>query len=194
MALNKTEILNIAQSFKKKLLLHVCCANCVLHPINILIEKFDITMFYCNPNIHPEEEYLKRLADVEKVSHIKKIPLIKGDYKNELEKWFEITENLKEEPEGGRRCVECFRIRLEKTASYAVKNGFDIFTTTLSISPHKNQNIINELGRKISKETGISFFCADFKKLDGFKKTIQLSKELDMYRQNYCGCIYSKKK
>ncbi|MBM3713882.1 MAG: epoxyqueuosine reductase QueH [Actinobacteria bacterium] len=194
MALNETDILNIVPAFKKKLLLHVCCANCVLHPINILIEKFDITMFYYNPNIHPGEEYLKRFADVEKVSELKKIPLITGDYKNDLEKWFEITENLKDEPEGGRRCVECFRIRLEKTASYAVKNGFDIFTTTLSISPHKNQNIINELGIKICKETGISFFCADFKKQDGFKKTIQLSKELNIYRQNYCGCIYSIKK
>jgi len=194
MALNETDILNIVPAFKKKLLLHVCCANCVLHPINILIEKFDVTMFYYNPNIHPEKEYLKRLADVEKVSELKKIPLIKEDYKSDLEKWFEITENLKEEPEGGKRCIECFRIRLEKTASYAVKKGFDIFATTLSISPHKNHNIINELGSKICKETDISFFCADFKKQDGFKKTMQLSKELNIYRQNYCGCIYSIKK
>jgi len=194
MTLNKSEILNTAQTFKKKLLLHVCCANCVLHPINILKEKFDITMFYYNPNIHPEQEYLKRLADVEKVSGFKKIPLITGDYKNDLEKWFKITENLKEEPEGGRRCIECFKIRLEKTASYAVKNGFDIFTTTLSISPHKNQKVINELGSEICKKTGIPFFCTDFKKQDGFKKTMKLSKELNIYRQNYCGCIYSIRK
>lgn len=176
---------------KLKMLLHTCCANCVLYPIDILKEKFDITIFFYNPNIYPKEEYIKRLLEVEKVSKIKNISLITGNYEHDLMKWLKLTEKLKKEPEGGKRCGECFKLRLEETAFFAVKNGFNVFTTTLTVSPHKNQNVINSIGNEISQKTGIVFFTADFKKQDGFKKTMELSKNLNIYRQNYCGCIYS---
>jgi predicted adenine nucleotide alpha hydrolase (AANH) superfamily ATPase len=180
--------------YKLKMLMHVCCANCAIHPLNILKDKFDITMYFYNPNIHPEEEYQKRLSNAEKVSRITKIPLITGNYIHDLKKWFKLTEKLKDLPEGQERCNKCFKIRLEKTALFAKKNGFDIFTTTLTISPHKNQQTINAIGNEISQKFDISFFIADFKKQDGFKKTMQLAKELKIYRQNYCGCLYSIRK
>ncbi len=174
---------------KLKMLLHVCCANCMLHPLTILSENYNVTLYFYNPNIHPEEEYKKRLYYVKKSAMVYKVELVEADY--EPDKFIKLTEKLKDSPEGGLRCRSCFEMRLSKTAKYAAENGFDIFASTLTISPHKNQAVINEAGARISKKQGIVFYDADFKKKDGFKKTMQLSNKLKIYRQNYCGCIYS---
>ncbi|MBC8389592.1 MAG: epoxyqueuosine reductase QueH [Actinobacteria bacterium] len=176
---------------KSTILLHICCGTCALYPYFLLKQDFDITFFYYNPNIHPGEEYIKRLRFIKMISKKYSIPLAVGKY--EVKKWFGLTRDLKDEPEGGSRCSLCFRMRLDKTADTAKKQGFDLFGTTLTISPHKNYKIINSLGLELASKKGINFYQADFKKMDGFKKTIELSKELNLYRQNYCGCIYSKR-
>jgi len=177
------------QKAKPRFLLHVCCANCLLYPFTALSKDFHVYFYFYNPNIHPKSEYIKRLKYVKLVSETYNAPLIVDKY--EKKKWFNIAGTLKSEPEGGLRCELCFRIRLEKTAKTAKKLGFDLFGTTLTISPHKNQTIINNTGVTISKEKNIEFYIADFKKKDGFKKTMQLSSEYKIYRQSYCGCIYS---
>jgi len=174
---------------KPKFLLHVCCANCLLYPAAALSKDFQVYFYFYNPNIHPAHEYIKRLKYVKLVSGIYKTPLIAGRYEKKM--WLDRTGTLKSEPEGGLRCELCFKIRLEKTAKAAKKLGFDLFGTTLTISPHKNQAVINNLGMAISKEENIEFYVADFKKKDGFKKTMQLSTEHKIYRQSYCGCVYS---
>ncbi len=176
---------------KPGILLHICCGTCSLYPYLFLKKDFNVTFFYYNPNIFPKKEYVKRLEGVRTVSKIYAVPLIIGKY--EIKKWLNLTTNFKDEPEGGKRCSLCFRIRLEKTAETAKKLGFDLFGTTLTISPHKNQKIINSTGLELGLLKGIGFFQADFKKKEGFKKTMELSKNLNLYRQNYCGCIYSKK-
>ncbi len=174
------------------MLLHVCCANCAAYPVRLLGANFDITMFFYNPNIHPREEYLTRLKDVERLSKISNIPLIAGTY--DPERWFKLTEDLEGEPEGGKRCLQCFRMRLEETAGLAVKKAMDIFAATLSVSPHKNAGVINEAGLSISGKYGIDYYASDLKKKDGFKKTNELSRSYGFYHQDYCGCIYSMKK
>jgi epoxyqueuosine reductase len=176
-------------TLKPRMLIHSCCATCTAYPVDLLKEKFDITLFYYNPNIFPEEEYNKRLADVSVFANIAGIKLIKGEY--DTEGWDNATKHLPYEPEGGRRCSLCFNFRLEKTAASAKEKGFDIFGTTLSISPHKNSNIINETARLCAEKVKIDFYGADFKKKNGFKKAIDLSRKLSFYRQNYCGCKYS---
>ncbi len=173
----------------KKMLLHVCCANCVLHPYEILKNGFDVTLYFYNPNIHPDEEYDKRLNYAARVAEKYNLSLIEGQY--DKNNWLDVTYEYRDEPEGAKRCEMCFSIRLEKTALFALENGYDLFATTLSVSPHKNSKIINNTGKMLSEKYGVEFLEADFKKQDGFKKTILLSKELDLYRQDYCGCIYS---
>jgi len=184
---------NMSEKINQKpgILLHVCCGTCSLHPYFFLKEDFNVTFFFYNPNIHPPKEYIKRLEGVKTVSRTYSIPLIIGEY--EAKEWFQLTKDLKDEPEGGMRCPVCFKMRLEKTAEKAKKLGFDFFGTTLTVSPHKNQYSINSIGLEIESLEKINFFQADFKKKDGFKKTVQLSKELNLYRQNYCGCVYSKR-
>jgi predicted adenine nucleotide alpha hydrolase (AANH) superfamily ATPase len=173
----------------KKMLLHVCCANCVLHPYETLKNNFGVTLYFYNPNIYPDKEYAKRLAYARQAADKYGLNLIEGPCdKNE---WLDMTNGYRDYPEGGQRCEVCINIRVEKTAIFAAENGYDIFATTLSVSPHKNSKIINTAGKMLSAKYGIDFFEADFKKQDGFKKTMQLSKELDLYRQNYCGCAYS---
>jgi len=174
---------------KPRFLLHVCCATCLLHPFSVLSEDFRVPLYFYNPNIHPDAEYSKRLKYVKLISEIYKIPLIVGRY--EKKKWLKRTMALDSEPEGGSRCELCFKIRLEKTAKTAKTLGFDIFGTALTISPHKNQSVVNAAGTSIAKKENIKFYVADFKKKDGFKKTIQLSNEYKIYRQSYCGCMYS---
>jgi len=178
-------------ALKPRILLHVCCGTCSLYPSVLLKNNFHITFFYYNPNIHPRKEYIKRLEGIKTVSQIYSIPLIIGRY--EIKKWLNLTKNFKDEPEGGNRCTLCFKMRLKKTAETAKKQGFYLFGTTLTISPHKNQGVINSIGQELELSKKIKFYQADFKKKDGFKKTIELSKNLNLYRQNYCGCIYSKK-
>ena len=174
----------------KKLLLHACCAPCMTVPIERLQSEYDITGFFYNPNIHPEEEYKKRLNEITNWTQQKNIPLIVHEY--DVDRWHELVKGLEKEPERGKRCTVCFRMRLQQTAILAKQKGFDWFTTTLSISPHKNANIINQIGKKLRDQIGVQFLEANFKKKNGFKRSIELSKKYNFYRQNYCGCIYSR--
>jgi len=174
-----------------KMLMHVCCATCAGYPIQLLSEDYNITMFFFNPNIQPLEEYQRRLNNVERLSEISGIPLIAGPYDPEI--WLKQVEGLEDEPEGGKRCNICFDVRLGKTADMARDKKMDIFSTTLSISPHKNVNVINGIGKALSVNAGIKYYTADLKKKDGFKKANEISRSYGFYRQKYCGCVYSKK-
>lgn len=176
---------------KPRLLLHVCCAPCATYPIKLLREKYDVELLFYNPNIQPEEEYRARLKEAREYSSNLGLKLHELDY--DMDMWFRAMRGLEKEPEGGGRCEVCYRMRLGKTARFAATNGFDNFTTTLSISPHKNAQMINKIGRMIGGMYLLDFYAADFKKGEGFKKSTQMSKEAGLYRQNYCGCIYSKR-
>ncbi len=175
---------------KPKLMMHACCANCSLHPYMLLRTQYDMTLYYFNPNIHPRQEYRKRLQDVRSVCQTYRIPLIVGQYQKA--KWSKATAGLEEEPEGAKRCMVCFHLRMLETARMAKKMGFEQFCTTLSISPHKDAQTVNLAGNKAAAFFGIRFLAKNFKKDDGFKKTMQLSKQWNLYRQNYCGCTFSR--
>jgi predicted adenine nucleotide alpha hydrolase (AANH) superfamily ATPase len=172
------------------LLLHVCCAPCSTEVIERLSREHDVTGFFFNPNIHPRDEYELRLVELERFSSDVGFRFIQGDYK--VEEWFFKMKGVECEPEGGKRCEICFRIRLEETAKKAKASGFDLFASTLSISPHKNTKTINALGEVFGKKHGLGFLAEDFKKRDGFKKSVEHSKKHGLRRQSYCGCIYSK--
>lgn len=175
----------------QKILLHVCCATCALYPYFLLTNYgLAVTFYFYNPNIHPKSEYGKRLKDVIAISKKYGIPLIVDRY--EIKKWFRLTESLKEEPEGGKRCLACYQTRLEKTAEIAKKLNFDLFGTTLTISPYKDHTVINTIGKELEKKKNVAYYQSNFKKKNGFKETTKLSKSLGIYRQHYCGCIYSK--
>ncbi len=175
--------------YKPKLLMHSCCAPCSSYCITYLKDYFDITILYYNPNIEPYEEYLKRKEEQIRLCDILGVKIMDCDYDNEeFKKMVLGYENLKE---GGLRCFKCYELRLRKTASLAA--GFDYFGTTLTVSPYKNSNKINEIGLKLQDEYGIKFLISDFKKKDGYKKSIELSRKYNLYRQNFCGCIYSKR-
>lgn len=178
---------------RKRILLHVCCAPDATQTIKVLQNKynFNVFMYFFNPNIHPKEEYSIRYESFLKLSTAWNIPYVKSEY-NPID-WFKITEFFKDEPEGEYRCNICIKNSLFNTAKKAGELGFDYFTTTLTISPHKNATIINNIGDEITKLLGITYIRENFKKDDGFKKSLQYSKELGLYRQNYCGCIYSKR-
>ncbi|MBN2415738.1 epoxyqueuosine reductase QueH [bacterium] len=171
------------------LLLQACCAPCTTHPYRLLSERYRVTVYFYNPNIHPAAEYEKRLRELERFAGRRRFPLITGPY--DAGRWFELTRGLEEEPEGGRRCPICYRMRLEETARLAAERGFDLFTTALSVSPHKNAAAINRIGREIAVESGVPFLEADFKKKEGFKISCGISREEGFYRQHYCGCRYS---
>lgn len=179
---------------KPTLLLHSCCAPCSSSVIERLLPYFNITIFYYNPNIEPYKEYLKRKE--EQIKFIKdlneNINFLDCDYENEIFK--ELSKGLENMPEGGYRCHKCYNLRLEKTAITAKKNNFDYFGTTLTVSPYKNSQVLNKIGEEISKSLNIKYLYSDFKKKEGYKKSIELSKKYSLYRQNYCGCIYSKTK
>ncbi len=177
---------------KKKMLLHSCCGPCSTSVIDRLKDEYDLTIFYYNPNIYPREEYQKRLAEQQKyVSLIGlDIVVVDGTYIDNAD--FENhCVGLENEKEGGARCSVCFAYRLDKTAQYAKQNGYDIFATTLTVSPHKNAKVINDIGLKIAQKYNIEYLVADFKKQDGYLKSIRLSQKYSLYRQNYCGCKYS---
>lgn len=171
------------------MLLHSCCATCSSYPVKMLGESFAITLFYYNPNIYPEEEYYRRFNDIKKLSAKTGVQLLTEEY--DRQEWTKATKHLSSEKEGGKRCTLCFSQRLNRTAETAKEKGFDIFGTTLSISPHKNSNIINDEGKRLAAKTGIDFYISDLKKKDGFKKTVELSHKYSFYRQKYCGCEYS---
>lgn len=202
--INYQKILDkILENIKKdnvrpKLLVHSCCAPCSSYVLEYLNDYFDITVLYYNPNISPKEEYEKRKAEQIRFIHERfsdnntnnKVSFMDCDY--ESEKYAEIVKGLEKEPEGGMRCVECFSLRLDKTAELAKLYGFDYFVTTLSISPLKNAQLINRIGSEISEKYGVSYLPSDFKKREGYKRSIELSKKYGLYRQNFCGCVYSK--
>lgn len=177
------------------ILLHSCCAPCSSHVITFLKDYFDITIIYYNPNIYPYEEYKKRKDEqIRLLNEIKsknKLNIIDCDYDNNI--YEETIKGLEKEKEGGSRCYKCFWLRLDKTAQIAKENNYDYFSTTLTISPYKNSTVINEIGKELETIYNITWLYSDYKKKDGYKKSIQLSKEYNLYRQNYCGCIYSKR-
>jgi len=174
---------------KPKLLLHICCAPCSTHVVEVLREDYNLTGFFYNPNIHPQEEYLLRLEETRKVAQALKVPLIEGSYDNKS--WFAITEKHKNEPEKGRRCDICYAVRIQKTAEKASELVFAVFTTVMSLSPWKKADVLNRLGRMFARRYKLHFLEANFKRKDGFKKSVELSRDFGLYRQEYCGCIYS---
>lgn len=179
-----------------RLLLHICCANCGIVPIELLRKQFNLTLFWYNPNVQPIKERQKRLKDVKTLSSIYKVPLsveTGWPQTDETKLWFKLVKGLEKEPEGGKRCQVCFQMRLEKTAQFAKSQGLDYLATTLTMGPQKKAEKINALGKKIADKYGIDFYSADFKKGNGFQKSLELSKKYNFYRQNYCGCIYSKR-
>ncbi|MBP3461338.1 MAG: epoxyqueuosine reductase QueH [Bacilli bacterium] len=179
----------------KKLLLHSCCAPCSSYVLEYLAKYFKITIFYYNPNISLKEEFDKRLKEqirlINEMETVNKIDIIEGLYEND--KYEKLIKGLENEKEGGNRCFKCYRLRMEETAKLATKLNYDYFTTTLSISPYKNATKLNEIGEELEKEYDIKYLYADFKKKNGYKRSIELSKKYNLYRQNYCGCIYSKR-
>ena len=176
------------------LLLHSCCAPCSSYTLEYLSRYFSITVFYFNPNISPKAEFDKRFAEqkrlIETLPSENKISLICGDYN--YDEFLNIARGYEPVPEGGERCFRCYRMRLEKTAELAKQNGFDYFCTTLSISPLKNSQKINEIGFDVAEKYGVKWLPSDFKKREGYKRSIELSREYDLYRQNFCGCVFSK--
>lgn len=181
---------------RKKILLHSCCAPCSSHVITFLTNFFDITILYYNPNISPIEEYNKRKEEqIKLIKEIKtdgKIDIIDCDYDNDI--YENKIKGYEECPERGARCTICFNLRLEKTAKVAKDNNYDYFCSTLTVSPYKNAPLINQIGEELSKKYNIKWLYSDFKKADGYKHSIELSKKYNLYRQDYCGCIYSKRK
>lgn len=181
---------------RKKLLLHSCCAPCSSSVITFLTNYFNITILYYNPNISPIEEYNKRKAEqirlINTIDKIGTIDIIDCDYDNNL--YEEKIKGYEECEERGARCTICFNLRLEKTAKIAKTNNYDYFCSTLTVSPYKNAPLINQIGEELSKKYNIKWLYSDFKKADGYKKSIELSKKYDLYRQDYCGCIYSQRK
>lgn len=182
------------QGITPTLLLHSCCAPCSSYVLEYLSRYFSITVLYYNPNIFPAEEYTYRIQEQEKLIQAlpvqNKIHFIATEY--QPEDFYSKVRGHEDDREGGERCFICYELRLQEAAKYAIKGGFDYFTTTLSISPMKNAAKLNEIGRQIAEEYGIKYLFSDFKKKNGYQRSVELSKEYGLYRQNYCGCVYSK--
>ncbi|UCE43345.1 MAG: epoxyqueuosine reductase QueH [Candidatus Aminicenantes bacterium] len=171
------------------MLVHICCAPDALYVMDLLGKEYDVSGFFYNPNIHPREEYDLRLKETQKVADSLGFETIEGPYENS--RWHTITTKFKDEPEKGRRCDVCYALRLERTAKKGAELGFDIFTTVMSLSPWKKAGIMNKIGKMFGHRFQIEFLEANFKKKDGFKKSAELSKQYKLYRQRYCGCLYS---
>ncbi len=178
---------------RKTILLHSCCAPCSSYVIIKLIDYFDITILYYNPNIEPMEEYEKRKKEqIRFINELNRnIKILDTPYDNEL--YREKIKGLENLPEGGKRCNECIKLRLIRTINKALENNFDYFGTTLTVSPHKNSKLINELGIELSKGKNIKYLISDFKKENGYIKSIEIAKQYNLYRQNYCGCLFTRK-
>lgn len=177
----------------KKLLLHACCAPCSTACIERLIEDFDITVYFYNPNMDSKEEYEKRAEEIKRflsVAYKDKVGLITEDYLPS--EYLNAVNGLENQPEGGARCEKCFYLRLKKTAEYAQKNSFDFITATLTVSPYKNAKLINQVGESVCENSAVKWLYSDFKKANGYLRSIELSKLFGLYRQNYCGCVFSK--
>ncbi|MGQ9559062.1 MAG: epoxyqueuosine reductase QueH [Candidatus Oleimicrobiaceae bacterium] len=174
---------------RPSLMLLACCAPDATVCIERLSPEWQVTVFFYNPNIQPRAEYGRRLDEMRKVAHAMGVTLIEGPYDEDL--WLAAVRGLEEEPERGRRCHVCFRLRLEATAKQAVSQGIGTFTTTLTVSPHKDARLICSLGQMAAAQFGVQFLAVDFKKKDGFKRSTELSRTFGLYRQNYCGCLFS---
>ena len=179
--------------YKPKLLLHSCCGPCSSYVINYLKDYFDITILYYNPNIEPNEEYEKRKQEQIKLINklnIDSLKLLDTDYENEEYRKYVVGHE--KDKEGGHRCHLCYELRLQKTAKLAKENKYEYFGTTLTVSPYKNASVLNSIGESLSKEYNLKWLYSDFKKKEGYKKSIELSKKYELYRQDYCGCLFSK--
>ena len=178
-----------------KLLLHSCCAPCSSYVLEYLSQYFDVTVYYYNPNIFPETEYEARVKEQERLIREmeteRPVRFLAGSY--EPEEFFSVARGHEKDPEGGERCFRCYELRLDRAARAAVSGDFDYFTTTLTISPLKNAQLLNSIGAELAEKYGIPWLYSDFKKREGYKRSIILSKEYDLYRQNYCGCVFSKR-
>lgn len=179
------------QNNKPKLLLHSCCGPCSTVCIERLEQDYDVTVFYFNPCIFPREEYEKRLEEQIRFLKDKKIPIINIAYDNES--YEKLVKGFEQEAEGGKRCEICFAQRLEMTAKYASEHNYDCYSTTLTVSPHKNTLLINKIGEEQSEKYDIEFLSENFKKQNGYLRSIEIAKSYSLYRQNYCGCRYSKR-
>lgn len=195
----QTELEKIIEKHQKQgetptLLLHSCCAPCSSYVLEYLSKYFKITVLYYNPNIYPDEEYFKRVSEqkqfIEKFPTENKIDFIEGNF--DKKRFYETVKGKERLPEGGERCFLCYELRLRETAEYATRGNYDYFTTTLSISPLKNAQKLNEIGLNLAKQYGVKYLVSDFKKKNGYKRSTELSRQYNMYRQNYCGCIFSK--
>ncbi len=184
-----------ADGITPTLLMHSCCAPCSSYCLSYLAEYFSITVLYYNPNISPKEEYDKRVQEqirlIGELSLKNKVRFIEGNY--EPERFYQMAEGMERLPEGGERCFACYRLRQREAARYAKEHGFDYFTTTLSVSPHKNAQKLNEIGLSLAEEFQIPYLVSDFKKRGGYQKSIEYSRAYHLYRQNYCGCEFSKR-
>lgn len=189
------ELARIAGSGRRpRLLLHACCAPCSSAVLERLTDAFDIALYFYNPNIAPQAEFLRRAAELERLvrelPHANAIEVLRGDYDEAA--FAALSRGLESAPEGGARCERCFRLRLGKTARLAAQGGFDYFTTTLSISPHKDAQLLNAIGAELSAQTGVAYLHSDFKKRDGYRRSCALSALYGLYRQDYCGCAFSR--
>jgi predicted adenine nucleotide alpha hydrolase (AANH) superfamily ATPase len=175
---------------KPRILVHVCCAPDALYVFGVLQADYDVTGFFSNSNIQPREEYDLRLEEARKAAAATGVRLIEDDY--DPDGWIALTMKFKDEPEKGRRCDVCYAARLARTAERAARDGFDAFATVMSLSPWKKAAVMNRIGRQFAARRGVAFLAADFKKKDGFKKSVDLSRSHGLYRQDYCGCVYSR--
>lgn len=184
-----------AQGKVPRLLLHSCCAPCSSYVMEYLSQYFSITVFYYNPNIFPPEEYGKRVEEqvrlIGEQPHLHPVEFLEGNY--DPERFFQAVKGHEGDREGGERCFLCYELRLREAAQAAKEGGFDYFTTTLSISPLKNAGKLNEIGEAVAREYGIAYLPSDFKKKDGYRRSVELSGEYGLYRQNYCGCVFSRR-
>ena len=186
------EEIALLQGRRPTLLLHSCCGPCSSAVLERLREHFRVTVLYYNPNIEPEEEYLHRRSEQQRLLSLlgDDIGWLPCDYDHDA--FTSFAQHMADEPEGGKRCLACFALRLNETAAQAKAHGFEYFTTTLSVSPHKNADNVNKAGEEAARRFGVRYLYADFKKKNGYLRSLQLSAEYDLYRQNYCGCLYSK--
>lgn len=175
------------------LLLHSCCAPCSSYVLEYLSDYFEITVYYYNPNIYPQEEYTRRIEEQREfllsIKGKNPIKFMQGDYVPD--EFYSYIKGLESQPEGGERCFKCYTLRLERAAKIAKEMNFDYFTTTLSVSPYKNAQKLNEIGKNFEEKYGVKYLYSDFKKKNGYKRSIELSKEYNLYRQEYCGCVFS---
>ncbi len=182
------------QGTRPTLLLQVCCAPCSSYVMEYLSRYFDITLYFYNPNISPEREYAFRLEELRRLTaelpQAEGVKITEGEYNHQA--FLDMAKGLENLPEGGERCRRCYTLRLTDTAKKARDEGFDWFTTTLSISPHKNAYWLNEIGEALQQEYGVPYLFSDFKKKNGYKRSIELSRQYNLYRQDYCGCAFSK--